>query len=263
MNYLQKCPQCKDSLEPSAFPKSHQGKNGKACSSCHYKRQRKAFLKRQYGLESEDLDKLLARQRNRCLGCLKDLTDGYDVDHNHVTNKVRGLLCRHCNLILGLAKEDKARLTRLRLYLDRDPDQTNVYIIGSLRNPGIPDVSNKLRELGFVVWDEWVAAGPEADDYWQKYAKGKGLSYQDALHGLCAQNVFYFDRGLIDLADIGVLVMPAGKSGHLELGYMAAQGKQTYILHQDEPERFDVMPQFATGVFDKLEDLIECLKSSA
>ena len=54
-----------------------------------------------------------------------------------------------------------------------------VYIIGSLRNEKVPTVANALREEGYEVWDDWYAAGPEADDYWQKYEKGRGHSYKD------------------------------------------------------------------------------------
>jgi nucleoside 2-deoxyribosyltransferase len=56
--------------------------------------------------------------------------------------------------------------------------------------------------------------------------------------------------------------MPAGKSGHLELGYVSGKGKPTYVLFDHEPERWDVMYQFATGgVFFSLESLLEGLSS--
>ena len=56
--------------------------------------------------------------------------------------------------------------------------------------------------------------------------------------------MFEFDHHHIDRADIGVLIMPAGKSGHLELGYMIGQGKPCFIYFEEEPERWDVMYQF-------------------
>jgi hypothetical protein len=40
------------------------------------------------------------------------------VDHCHSTNKVRGLLCNHCNRALGLLKESKDILKNLINYLD-------------------------------------------------------------------------------------------------------------------------------------------------
>lgn len=252
----QRCPHCKQDLEQADYTPSHWGEPGRKCRKCHVARIRKANLMKNYGLTLDDIALMLERQQGRCLGCRVELPVNYVVDHDHTSGVVRGLLCRPCNLVLGLVKEDKARLTRLRLYLDRDPAKVSIYVIGSLRNPQVAAIGNTLRTLGFDVWDEWFAAGPEADDYWQRYEKGKGRTFEEALKGRTAQNVFYFDKALIDLADIGVLVMPAGKSGHLELGYMAAQGKPTFVLMDQEPERFDVMAQFATAVFTSEEALL-------
>lgn len=54
--------------------------------------------------------------------------------------------------------------------------------------------------------------------------------------------------------------MPAGKSAHLELGYVIGTGKPGWILFDQDPERFDVMHNFATGVHFKIETLIEEIK---
>ena len=71
--------------------------------------------------------------------------------------------------------------------------------------------------------------------------------------------MFEFDKVHIDRADFGLLILPAGKSGHLELGYMIGCGKPGYIL-LDKPDRWDVMYQFATGIFFSVEDMISELK---
>jgi hypothetical protein len=54
--------------------------------------------------------------------------------------------------------------------------------------------------------------------------------------------------------------MPTGKSGHLELGYSLGKGKRGYILFDQEPERWDVMYQFATGIFFNQDDLLAELR---
>jgi len=130
-----------------------------------------------------------------------------------------------------------------------------IYLIGSLRNPEIPKIAKVLREAGFETFDDWYAAGPEADDKWRDYEVGRGRSFKEALQGYAAGHVFEFDFKHLKRADTVVLVLPAGKSGHLELGWSLGQGKRGYIL-LDNPERFDVMYKLATGVFDKLEDLV-------
>ncbi|TSC89237.1 MAG: hypothetical protein G01um10143_618 [Parcubacteria group bacterium Gr01-1014_3] len=134
-----------------------------------------------------------------------------------------------------------------------------VYLIGSLRNPEVPKLANQIRELGFEVFDDWYAAGPEADDKWRDYEKGRGHSFKEALKGYAAKHVFQFDRKHLDECDIAVLQMPAGKSGHLELGVHLGKGKRGYIL-VDDPERWDVMYLFATGVFDDFNELKAELK---
>ena len=139
----------------------------------------------------------------------------------------------------------------------------NIYLIGSLRNPLVPEYANKLREQGHVVFDDWYAAGPEADDYWQKYETQRGHNYAEALNGYAAKHVFYFDKHHLDNNEIAVLVLPAGKSGHMELGYFMGCGKPGYILFDDDVEncRWDVMYEFAVdsggGVFFNFDDLAE------
>lgn len=136
---------------------------------------------------------------------------------------------------------------------------SNIYLIGSLRNPQIPEIASKLRAAGHEVFDDWYAAGPEADDYWQKYEIAKGNNYKQGLEGYAAKHVYEFDKFHLDRNDIAVLALPAGKSAHLELGYIIGCGKPGYIL-LDSPDRWDVMYQFANGVFYSVEELINELK---
>jgi hypothetical protein len=54
--------------------------------------------------------------------------------------------------------------------------------------------------------------------------------------------------------------MKAGKSAHLELGYILGKGKKGFILFESEPARWDVMYQFASGIFFSKKDLFKQLK---
>ena len=134
-----------------------------------------------------------------------------------------------------------------------------IYLIGSLRNPEVPKIANKLREAGFEVFDDWYAAGEKADDAWRDYEKQRGRTFPEALSGLAAQHVFSFDRKHLEAADIGVLVLPAGKSGHIEMGWLVGRGRSCYVL-LDNLDRWDVMYMFASGVFVTVEELLEALK---
>lgn len=137
----------------------------------------------------------------------------------------------------------------------------SIYLIGSLRNPKIPQLANSIEALGIEAFADWHAAGPTADDEWQRYEKERGRSFGQALNGHAARNVFEFDHYHLGRCDAGVLVMPAGKSGHLEIGYILGQGKPGYILFDQEPERWDVMYQFADAVFFSEQKFLENLKA--
>ena len=135
-----------------------------------------------------------------------------------------------------------------------------IYLIGSLRNPTIPELGNVLRGKGFEIFDDWFAGGKIADDEWQAYETTRGRSYPAALSGFAAKHVFDFDKYHLDRSDAAILVLPAGKSGHLELGYMAGKGKKTYVLFDKEPDRWDVMYRFTDGVFFDVEEMAKQLK---
>ena len=137
-----------------------------------------------------------------------------------------------------------------------------IYLIGSLRNPKVSEVARVLRNYDHEVFDEWSASGPEADDIFYSYAKSRGWSSKTALQSAFARSCFNLDKHHIDTADVVVLVLPAGKSAHLELGYALGQGKRGYILQDGEPERIDMMYQFATGIVSSIDELVTELRKS-
>lgn len=134
-----------------------------------------------------------------------------------------------------------------------------IYLIGSLRNERIPDMASELRRHGFDVFDDWYAPGPKADDHWKNYEQVRGRNYLEALEGHAAKHIFEFDKEHIDNADGAVMILPCGKSGHLELGYVRGKNKPGWIL-LDEPDRWDVMYQFATGIYADIDTLIAAMK---
>ncbi len=147
---------------------------------------------------------------------------------------------------------------------DRREQKQNkcIYLMGSLRNPTIPELAVSIRKHGWEVFDDWYSPGLRADDHWRDYAQRRGQSYQTALSSYAATHVFEFDKYHLDRADVGVLVHPAGKSCHLELGYMVGQGKPGIIYWPDgEPakDRWEVMTLFADRAFS-FKELIKTLE---
>lgn len=132
-----------------------------------------------------------------------------------------------------------------------------VYVIGSLRNPNIPIIGEQIRDnTGWEVFDDWFAGGYEADDKWKEYEEARGRHYGEALLGEAATHVFEFDKRHLDSSDAAILVTPAGKSGHLELGYMVGSGKKTYVYFDGLPDRWDVMYRFVDKVFFDMDQLL-------
>lgn len=128
-----------------------------------------------------------------------------------------------------------------------------LYLIGSLRNERIPLLANKLREENphTEVFDDWYSAGPEADDHWKAYEQARGRDYSEALAGHAARHVFDFDKSHLDRATHVLLVLPAGKSGHMEVmygQYGAKLSPKTAILLDSDDVRWDVMYQFIPDI---------------
>lgn len=212
------------------------------------KERSRKWQRKKYGLTKEMFQLMLERQQFKCAGCHSLIDESCHVDHCHTTNRVRGLLCKACNWALGLVKDRQDILYQLAAYLELPKERPVVYLIGSLRNPEIPIIGNRLRELEFEVIDNWWAGGPIADDSWQEYSKIRGRTYKEALASREAKHVFHFDKAYLNLSDAVVLVTPSGKSAALELGYAAGNGKRGYMLMNEEPERYDVMTQFANSL---------------
>jgi hypothetical protein len=63
--------------------------------------------KYRYGVSPERMKAQLDAQSSQCLICFDDLTlSTAHVDHDHTTGKVRGLLCKACNLGVGFFKDN-------------------------------------------------------------------------------------------------------------------------------------------------------------
>jgi nucleoside 2-deoxyribosyltransferase len=120
-----------------------------------------------------------------------------------------------------------------------------IYVASSWRNEDQPEVVEALREAGHEVYDfRHPHMGPGArgqgfhwsqiDPKWQEWTPEEfreALEHSEAING-CAS-----DLAGLTWADACVLVMPCGRSAHLELGYAMGLGKLSFILLSDgEPE---------------------------
>ncbi len=85
------------------------------CSRTH----REWKLKKTYGISLDEYEDILYEQDCRCLICgALPGRRALDVDHDHKTGKIRGLLCENCNKTLGQVHDNVEILQNMIDYLE-------------------------------------------------------------------------------------------------------------------------------------------------
>lgn len=75
------------------------------------------YVQKTYGLGAGEYARLLDQQDGRCAICMKRAVNRrLAVDHDHITGRIRGLLCYWCNKYLGIWEQDPIALNNLILY---------------------------------------------------------------------------------------------------------------------------------------------------
>src|SRR3989338_3444636 len=119
-----------------------------------------------------------------------------------------------------------------------------IYVASSWRNPYQQHVVESLRLAGHDVYDfkhpdpqdpdnkgfSWS----EIDPAWKTWSP---KTFRKALAHPIAAGGFRLDMHALDHCDACVLVMPCGRSAHLELGYAAGAKKLTVVLLAPEDTR--------------------------
>lgn len=67
-------------------------------------------LATRYSVDIEEVTKVLSIANNQCQVC--GSTKNLHLDHCHSTNKVRGVLCRGCNTLLGRLGDNKKSVSQ-------------------------------------------------------------------------------------------------------------------------------------------------------
>ena len=85
-----------------------------------YKPGQRDRRKEKYGLSKADFLTLLKKQNYKCAICWIDLTGIKQcVDHDHVTHRVRGILCDKCNIGIGMLHDNVHLLELAIKYLSK------------------------------------------------------------------------------------------------------------------------------------------------
>lgn len=129
-----------------------------------------------------------------------------------------------------------------------------IYLASSWKNQKYPEILAALQEAGHEVYDfrkdgfEWSTAGTyetSGIDYFLQNLE----SDDTALVG------FHKDRVALNWCDVCVLLLPCGRSAHLEAGYAAGQGKKVIFFLDEEGFIPELMYLLGDGFVKSMEAL--------
>lgn len=150
-----------------------------------------------------------------------------------------------------------------------------IYVASSWRNERQPAVVEALRGAGYDVYDfrnpapgdhgfSWgQCCGDERDVIGMvPRALTNPQRFRDEVltHPVA---VAAFDKDMCALvsADVTVLVLPCGRSAHLELGYATGVGQHTVVLLDDPMSEPELMYLMNTTLCTSTEEVLEVLAS--
>lgn len=134
-----------------------------------------------------------------------------------------------------------------------------IYLASSWRNVLYPGVLAALRAEGHTVYDfkEDGFGWDELDADWLSWTPEK---YLDRLNSSRSVEHFILDRNALDWADTCVLLLPCGRSAHLEAGYAIGRGKETFVLLH--PDRFEPELMYLLTPHDHIHTDVDALKEA-
>jgi hypothetical protein len=141
-----------------------------------------------------------------------------------------------------------------------------IYVASSWRNDRQPAVVEALRAAGHEVYDFKHPNGKDdgfhwssIDPNWQKWTPAE---FRVALRHPAAREGFYDDMDALEGCDACVLVLPCGRSAHLELGWAAGASRRTIALIE-QAEEPDLMYRMLDAVCLSIEEVIDELAKPA
>ncbi len=143
-----------------------------------------------------------------------------------------------------------------------------IYVASSWRNEYQPHVVQTLRQAGFDVYDfrnpregDNGFSWREIDADWQDWTPAQ---HRKALSHPVARAGFDSDLDAMKWADACVMVMPCGRSAHLEAGYFVGARKPLVILQVDqaEPDLMYAMADHFLVSFHELDAVCDELQAA-
>ena len=117
---------------------------GKAYYKKNKEKKKSSGLKRMYGINLHEYNLILSEQKGECACCgihQNELTMKFAVDHDHDTGLIRGLLCNHCNMAIGILGDNIEGLMKALNYLEKHEltreRKTNEHVVQVKPKPNV------------------------------------------------------------------------------------------------------------------------------
>lgn len=127
-----------------------------------------------------------------------------------------------------------------------------IYLAGSFKNIfNCRGVGELLRAHFSSVY---VFCDAEEDAYRESMAVREGgrektMTMIDAVHDATVNNIYQANRLALDWCDAVIVLLPCGKSAHLEAGYVIGKGKPAFVIGEPILGEWDAMYCMLNGVF--------------
>lgn len=129
-----RCMKCKEVKRSTEFSRNKATGTGFHfyCKPCHRRQRRESLernhggssrhyhLKPRYGIGADEVDELIRRQGGLCAVCR--VREAKQVDHDHKTGAVRGIVCLLCNAAMGAFHDDPKLIRRAIAYVKEHSD---------------------------------------------------------------------------------------------------------------------------------------------
>jgi hypothetical protein len=144
---------------------------------------------------------------------------------------------------------------------------SKIYLASSWRNELQPDVLALLESAGHHVYDfrnpgegKKGFSWSEIDPHWQSWTP---WAFTQALGTDIADRGFGNDWNGMEWADTGVLLLPCGRSAHIEAGYFVGHPTKSLHIYAPELPEPELMYKMANGVHLTVDSLLAALEQEA
>lgn len=129
-----------------------------------------------------------------------------------------------------------------------------IYIASSWKNAKeVRELSEMLQQCGFEVYD-FTDERKHFSFNLNALANASEIEYIDFLRTIPeSKKAFIVDKNGLDWADTVIMLLPCGRSSHLEFGYGVGKGKNCFIYGDLPLGEYECMYHFADGWFHKCE----------